>query len=147
MLRYKFSSEKQPPNFYQDTTGGYGTADIASVANQRTASGYYAYTTNYNPWNGPATGYQAHKRYVNSSNVNLQYYEDIEITGDGLTSLKNAVKAAATGGDDGHIYAHLGFPITDAQSETSSGQYGQYPHSVIMIIASRVELKIVATWN
>ncbi|MCR5839880.1 MAG: hypothetical protein K6G94_09650 [Kiritimatiellae bacterium] len=148
-LRYKFSTHPKAPNYYQDTIdgGNYGTINIAGNANQGN-TGYHAYYTTYNPWNGPATGYAAHKLYLNAQSTTTPYYADIEITGDGLTSLKSAIKGAAIGsGGDGHIYAHLGFNIADAQSATSGGMTGQLPRSVILIYASRVELKLVASWS
>ncbi len=148
VLRYRFATEIKPPSYHQSTTGGnYGTANIAGNSNQGN-TGYHAYYTTYNPWDGPSTGYAAHKRYLNAQSTTTPYYADIEITGDGLTSLKAAIKGAAIGsGGDGRVYAHLGFPITDAQSATSGGMTGQLPRSAIMIFVSRVELKLVATWE
>lgn len=146
VMRYKFASVAMPPKFHQDTTGGgYGTANIVAVANQGD-SGYHAYTTSYNPWDGPAAGYAAFKRHLDSSGNN--YHADIEITGDGLTSLKNVLTDATIGGGDGHVYAHLGFNIADAQSASSTyATDGQPPRSVILLWVSRIELRLVATWN
>lgn len=155
VMRYNFAAEKKPPKYH--TASGYGAANVVGAANHGTANETdHPYFNSYRPWyaNSDSTrsnaasiavANDAYKTYYDQVNK-VPYYADIEITGDGLTSLKNAVKEAATG-DDGHIYAHLGFVISDAQSATSGGLQGQRPHSVFLLYVSRVELKLVATWN
>lgn len=150
VMRYNFAAEMKPPKYH--TASGYGTANVVGAANHGEANeSFHAYLSSYRPWIAASdsanaiAAYDAYKTYAQTDYS--PYYADIEITGDGLNSLKAAVKAAALGGGDGRIYAHLGFATTDAQSATASGQYGQKPRSVFLLYVSRVELKIVASWE
>ena len=157
VMRYCFSSTVQPPNFHQST--GYGEADIAAVSNEGHGSDYsnfeshkydifnahngVAATSSSNNFYGKEQTYLYYKKDGNGQIDSAHYYADIPITGDGLTSLKNAIK------DRTAIWAHCGFPTLDAQSAVShnSASYsGQRPYSCIFIYCSRLELRLVASW-
>lgn len=158
VLRYNFSSSIQPPKYHQGT--GYGEINLASIANESHGSDFAANSNCkrydiYNSHNGVAS--TAHD-YYGEERIRIwasdgtggvpsttPYYVDAPITGNGLASLK----AAIAGGKG--VYAHIGIPNLDAQSAegtgTSSYLQGQSPRSTLFLYASRLELRLRASWD
>ena len=157
VMRYQFDSTVKPPNFHQAT--GYGEADIAAAANEGKGGDYTNFSHHpydiYNSHLGVAATNNSYKYYgkeqtylyyktTNNQQDSSAYFADIPITGNGLTSLKNAIK----GGNA--VWAHCGFPTLDAQSAMyRNGGYlaGQRPFSCLFIYCSRLELRLVASWS
>ena len=169
-MRYKFSSEMQPPSYHQGTD--YGEADVAANANGNLSNGAEAgyYCILYDPWNchsGVASAntspnhynfYDAGDLHVrifaprkqdNSDIDRTPYSVDIPITGNGLASLKSALASR------GPIWAHCGFPTVESMCGwTDPGQnglpglehWGQEPFQTVFLYCSRLELVIKATW-
>lgn len=160
VMRYRFDSTVQPPNFHQATVSnvGYGEADIAAYSNEGYGGDYTNFSHHkydlYNAHLGVAASgsnnfygkEQTHLYYKTTNNQlsSSAYFADIPITGNGLTTLKNAIK----GGNA--VWAHCGFPTLDAQSAVyRNGGYlaGQRPFSCLFIYCSRLELRLVASWS
>lgn len=152
-MYYNFSNEIKPPKFHYGS--GHGTADIAGAANCSAGNDVtWTYTAPYDVWDDRAAhayppsswpGRNPLRVYVKGSALAggydyTPYYADIAITGDGLSSLKEAMKSG------GPLWAHCGFPIVDVQSATGSFG-GQEQISTILVYASRLELRLVATWS
>ena len=161
VMRYKFSSEIHTPKWHESS--GYGEADIAGVANEGRGGGWTddvndARWMKYDIWdshNGVAA--PAARNFYGQERLRIYakngfggtptadpYFADVEITGNGLTSLKNALK------DRAPIWAHCGFPVADAQSAgTFNNVYmdGQVPRSTLFVYCSRLELRIDVTWT
>ncbi|MBQ2629420.1 MAG: hypothetical protein IJG13_07065 [Kiritimatiellae bacterium] len=158
VMRYNFSSSIQPPKYHQGT--GYGEVNLASIANESHGSDYAANSNClhydiYNSHNGVAS---TANNYYGEERIRIwasdgtggipsatPYYVDAPITGNGLASLKSAIKQGKS------VWAHIGIPTLDAQSAegTGSSSYlqGQSPRSTLFLYCSRIELRLRVSWD
>jgi len=159
VIHYVFSEDLQPPNHCE--TNGFFTIPVDQIANEGNVGSceakiYDMYDThNYSHENSNGSNTKSFhqifvlmarlfshtKIYYKSDgyhNVNDdEYYSDYEITGAALTALKNVLKK-------GKFYVHFGFNIQDMCSRSGESE-GIVAYSTMMVYASRIELRIVAS--
>ena len=144
-LRYNFSKDLMPPSQYAAT--GYGEIDIAAHANnnKREPKWYIEYdiynthlscecSTNY--YNG---NYQNTRIFANSSSDKSAYFYDYDITGDGLTSLKNAIQY-------GSFWMYTGYKMADICSAAGRTACMDPFHTMLNYV-SRIELVLTITMS